>query len=197
MDGLLVAIIRSVVSAATLAALWTIRSVEYLRTKLPSNPRTDAGHRIGAAGGIPANPAPVRERFEAPEHSVQPIVTRQAPHAETALAASASRPAVHEHDDVAVAEDELDWAGSLSHAVVAGTHLAQALAMVRAGWLVPDESHLADVLIALDAMEAFQERTECAIAPLLGAMTEAQQAEFFGDFGSDFPPELPGLEVTA
>lgn len=90
--------------------------------------------------------------------------------------------------------DDLDWAGSLSHAAVASQHLANILSMVRAGWIVVELQHLQDASPALDAMEAFQSRTAMALAPLLEQMTEAQHAEFFSDFGADFPTELQGIE---
>ena len=93
--------------------------------------------------------------------------------------------------------DDLDWAGSLSHAAVASQHLANVLAMVRAGWLAIEHDRLQDASPALDAMEAFQSRTAIALAPILEQMTEAQHAEFFADFGADFPPELQGVELDA
>jgi hypothetical protein len=66
--------------------------------------------------------------------------------------------------------------------------------MVRAGWLVPDETHLEDVGAALDAMEAFHIRTDDVIARVLATLPPEQQAEFFDGFDEGFPPELPGLE---
>jgi hypothetical protein len=93
--------------------------------------------------------------------------------------------------------DDLDWAGSLSHAAVASQHLANVLAMVRAGWLAIEHDRLQDASPALDAMEAFQSRTAIALAPILEQMTEAQYAEFFADFDADFPPELQGVEIDA
>ena len=92
--------------------------------------------------------------------------------------------------------DDLDWAGSLSHAAVASQHLANLLAMVRAGWLAIEHDRLQDASPALDAMEAFQSRTAIALAPILEQMTEAQHAEFFADFDADFPPELLGVELN-
>lgn len=93
--------------------------------------------------------------------------------------------------------DDLDWAGSLSHAAVASQHLANVLTMVRAGWLAIEHDRLQDASPALDAMEAFQSRTAIALAPILEQMTEAQHEEFFADFGADFPPELQGVELDA
>ena len=90
--------------------------------------------------------------------------------------------------------DDLDWAGSLSHAAVAATHLSNVLAMVRAGWIVVAHERLQDASPALDAIEAFQTRTVLALAPCLEQMTEAQHAEFFSDFGADFPTHLQGIE---
>lgn len=90
--------------------------------------------------------------------------------------------------------DDLDWASSLPHAAVASLHIGSVLALVRAGWLVADELRLAEVSSVLDAMEAFQDRTANAIAPVLDTMTDEQRADFFSDFGADFPPELPDLD---
>ncbi len=66
--------------------------------------------------------------------------------------------------------------------------------MVRAGWLIPDAEQLADITAALDAMEAFHTRTDSVIAPVLAAMDEDQQADFFGDFDADLPADLPELD---
>ena len=41
---------------------------------------------------------------------------------------------------------------------------------------------------------AFEERTACAISPIILAMTDAQRAEFFEGFEDLLPPELPELE---
>ncbi|MDL1869079.1 hypothetical protein FBQ98_06585 [Gammaproteobacteria bacterium PRO6] len=91
-------------------------------------------------------------------------------------------------------EDDLDWAGSLAHAAAASLHIGNILAMVRAGWLIPDAEQLADITAALDAMEAFHTRTDSVIAPVLAAMDEDQQADFFGDFDADLPADLPELD---
>lgn len=90
--------------------------------------------------------------------------------------------------------DDLDWAGSLSHAAVASLHLSCVVDMVRTGWLAPDESRSFEVTDALEAIEAFQRRTVNALAPLISAMTDDQQAEFFCDFERELPPDLSALE---
>lgn len=115
----------------------------------------------------------------------------------TTTTAQAMRAQTPESEPEAFEPDDLDWAGSLSHAAVASQHLANVLAMVRAGWLAIEHDRLQDASPALDAMEAFQSRTAIALAPILEQMTEAQHAEFFADFGADFPPELQGVELDA
>lgn len=91
-------------------------------------------------------------------------------------------------------EDDLDWAGSLAHAAASSAHIGNILAMIRAGWLIPDAEQLAGVSIALDAMDAFHARTDNAIAPLLASMDEDQLVDFFDDFDADLPPDLPELD---
>lgn len=90
--------------------------------------------------------------------------------------------------------DELDWAGSLNHAAVSSLHLGNALAMVRAGWLVPDENHWDDVIAALAAMDSFQARTDDVIGRVLSTMTEQQHVDFFEGFGDGFPTEPPDTD---
>lgn len=92
--------------------------------------------------------------------------------------------------------DELDWAGSLSHAAVAAMHVSNVLTLVRLGGLVAGEAHKAHLDAVMASLEAFQIRTEVAIAPLLEAMTVEQQAAFFDDFGEDFPSDLRALEAV-
>lgn len=121
----------------------------------------------------PHNPASASTGFEAGSGSAQPE---------------------HSEEGDQRQEDDLDWAGSLPHAAVASLHIGSVLTLIRAGWLVADELRLAEVSSLLDAMEAFQDRTANAIAPVLDAMTDEQHADFFSDFGADFPPELPGLD---
>lgn len=91
--------------------------------------------------------------------------------------------------------DELDWAGSLSHAGLTALHLDNVLSMVQNGWLMPGPDRAAAVAPALAALEAFHARTCTAIAPMLDQMTDEQRAEFFADDGPDFPPQLP-MEET-
>ena len=91
-------------------------------------------------------------------------------------------------------EDGLDWAGSLAHAAASSAHIGNVIAMIRAGWLVPETERLATIMAALDAMEAFHARTDNAIAPVLAAMDETQLVDFFGDFDADLPIELPELD---
>jgi hypothetical protein len=91
-------------------------------------------------------------------------------------------------------EDDLDWAGSLSHAMVANMHFSQLLAMVRQGWLVPNVTRHSEVYQGLEVLSAFEERTTFALAPWVSAMNDAQQTQFFEGFEELLPPELEGLE---
>jgi len=91
--------------------------------------------------------------------------------------------------------DELDWAGSLSHAGLTALHLDNVLSMVQTGWLMPHPDRTADVVPVLAALESFHARTCTALAPVLDQMTDDERAEFFGDDGADFPPQLP-MEET-
>ena len=100
----------------------------------------------------------------------------------------------HQGEDNERQKDDLDWAGSLAHAAASSAHIGNILAMIRAGWLIPDAEQLAGVSIALDAMDAFHARTDSAIAPLLAAMDEDQLVNFFDDFDADLPPDLPELD---
>ena len=126
---------------------------------------------------------------------VSPI-TLETPMFQPPSASNQAKPATSVPDAEQVEMDDLDWAGSLSHAAVASQHLSNLLAMVRAGWIVVEHERLKDVSPALDAIEVFQNRTALALAPLLEQMTEAQHAEFFSDFDADFPPnlDLEGIE---
>ena len=149
-----------------------------------------------AAAGVPAAGAVV-----APLPVVQPaaIAAVTAPMAAApppvATISPAATPPVSVESEPASPPDELDWVGSLNHAAVAGLHLEHVLAMVSAGGLVSEGDHRDDVCAAFDAMEAFLDRTNSAIAPVLAAMTDEQRAEFFADFGGDFPPDLPELDT--
>lgn len=170
------------------------RLMAVVRQKNPGNSPT-----VVAAKGVPAAAAATPATATTSAAQPVPAVT-PAPTLPEALATPApvTPPVVAPEPQIedAPEPDELDWAGSLSHAAVASLHLGHVLAMVRDGWLVPDEARMVDVGSALDAMEAFQDRTAAAVAPLLDAMTDDQRAEFFGDFDDDFPPALPELDNT-
>jgi hypothetical protein len=199
-DRFIVLIGRGLVAVASILGTMAIRGGERIKTwqqgRMQGRPQTAPGQPARPSAGVPANAMPARQHVGMLAVSPAPVVSMAtpavplAPISETSISTSAP-PTTPENPP-----DELDWAGSLSHAAVASLHLGQVLAMVRAGWLIPDESRLADVSAALDAMEAFQDRTASAIAPVLDAMTDEQRAEFFEDFGADFPPELPGLDET-
>lgn len=175
---------------------------------------TAARSDVAGAGGVPA-----ARTIEIPgAQTVRPPVTQSAePMAslrpDTTIAAAAPSPSGAASDAAAVIaieqriepehqgeeddlrqEDDLDWAGSLAHAAAASLHIGNVLAMVRAGWLIPDAEQLAGITAALDAMEAFHARTDMAVAPVLAAMDEGQQADFFGDFDADLPIDLPELD---
>jgi hypothetical protein len=192
MDQLIVVTIRLIGQLTGLVSALSIRLGERLKSGLPKVAQPlPRGLARSAAEGLAARGVP----------AIQPGAAPPASSAHQA-ASSNSLVAVDEHAllqrEVTQAQphepDELDWAGSINHAVVASLHMRQVLAMVRAGWLVADEARLAEVGATLDALEAFQDRTEAAVAPLLSAMTEAQRIEFFEDFWAEFPIEHRELE---
>ena len=108
--------------------------------------------------------------------------------------AAAGIPDAPQVEDGERQEDGLAWAGSLAHAAAASAHIGNVIAMIRAGWLVPETEQLATIMAALDAMEAFHARTDNAIAPVLAAMDETQLVDLFDDFDTDLPIELPELD---
>lgn len=192
LDRGIVLIVRGVIVAMGALGNLAIRAGERIKawqqSRMVVAPTAAPPAANSAVGGASPNAIPAR----------QSITVADAPRASTPAAAPAPAPTRPQPLPVQAEQlpDELDWAGSLPHAAVASAHLGHVLALVRSGWLVPDESRLADVSAALDAMEAFQNRTASVIAPVLHAMTDDQRVEFFGDFDADFPPELPDLEGT-
>lgn len=198
LDRLIIILARALAALIGILGGLSIRAGERIKAWQQSRGHAPPqGQSMRAAAGVSAARSVV-----APLPVVQPaaIVAVTAPMASSALPTGAAIlpaavPPVSVESEPASPPDELDWAGSLNHAVVAGLHLEHVLAMVRAGWLVSEGDHLDDVCAAFDAMEAFLDRTNSAIAPVLAAMTDEQRAEFFADFGGDFPPDLPNLDT--
>ena len=187
LDNIIVSVMRLLIAITTgLIAIFIAISERLMATAGQKTAKAANLGAVGAAGGVPAAAA-IRPVPTPPTAPTTPVPIRPPTVAPVPLPASAIE---GEHEP-----DELDWAGSLSHAAVASLHLGNVLDLVRAGWLIPDEAHVADVGAALDAMEAFQDRTTAAVAPLLDAMTDDQRAEFFADFGDDFPHDLPNLDI--
>ncbi len=176
---------------------------------------TPAKNDFVGAGGVPATRSvEIRESQATISPNVQRVESESSAHAGTTTSPTASIPSLPESDgdstglvasksyvlperqgeDNERQEDDLDWAGSLAHAAASSAHIGNILAMVRAGWLIPDAEQLADITAALDAMEAFHARTDSVIAPVLAAMDEDQQADFFGDFDADLPADLTELD---
>lgn len=200
LDRFIILIAKGVGSTIAMSANMAIRIAEHfkawLSSRVPAQNRTSATQPIPSVGGVRAETltAGGSSRPIGRPPAAAPVPSPDSPIAPDSPIESSPVTPTMESVDEQRPLDELDWAGSLSHAAVAGLHLHQVLAMVRAGWLVPDESRMAEVATALDAMEAFQDRTNSAIAPLLEVMSGDQNAEFFADFESDFPPELPELD---
>lgn len=197
LDRLIVILARALAALVGILGGLSIRAGERIKAWQQSRGQAPTQcQSMRAAAGVPAAGAVV-----APLPVVQPaaIAAVTAPMAAApppvATISPAATPPVSVESEPASPPDELDWAGSLNHAAVAGLHLEHVLAMVRAGWLVSEGDHLDDVCAAFDAMEAFLDRTNSAIAPVLAAMTDEQRAEFFADFGGDFPPDLPELDT--
>ncbi len=187
LDNIIVSVMRLLIAITTgLIAIFIAISERLMAAAGQKTAKAANLGAVGAAAGVPAAaavqpaPAPTPPTAPAMPAPITPPTVAPAP-----LPASTI-----EHEP-----DERDWAGSLSHAAVASLHLGNVLDLVRAGWLIPDDTHVADVGAALDAMEAFQDRTTAAVAPLLDAMTDDQRAEFFADFGDDFPHDLPNLDI--
>ncbi len=185
LDNIIVSVMRLLIAITTgLIAIFIAISERLMAAAGQKTAKAANLGAVGAAAGVSAAaavqpaPAPTPPTAPATPAPVTPPAVAPAPEIEV------------EHEP-----DELDWAGSLSHAAVASLHLGNILDLVRAGWLIPDDTHVADVGAALDAMEAFQDRTAAAVAPLLDAMTNDQRAEFFADFGDDFPRDLPNLDI--
>jgi hypothetical protein len=158
------------------------KSQKALRQSLSSSHAVVPTQTAPSMQAIAPHSAPITQEMPL----VRPLLTTTASQARAAQTPE-PEPELFEPDD-------LEWAGSLSHAAVASQHLANVLAMVRAGWLAIEHDRLQDASPVLDAMEAFQSRTAIALAPILEQMSEAQHAEFFADFGADFPAELQGIE---
>lgn len=198
MDNLIVAVVRFLSALAAILGVWSIRLGERIKVWQQQHRTAASGPPIKGAAGVPAVAARPAHRpisMPAAKHAGMPEVVAQTAAASPAIATTTPPPPPFAGDVPPDRQpDELDWAGSLNHAAVASLHLGGVLAMVRAGWLVPDETHLADVSAALDAMEAFHVRTDDVIARVLATLPPEQQAEFFDGFGEGFPPELPGLE---
>lgn len=196
MDGFIVALVRLLAQLAGFLGAWSIRLGERAKVWQQQHRPTN-GPAIKGAAGVPASAAiPAHRPASMPtaKHASMPTVVTQPPAPSPTIATAPTPPPISGEGQPEQPPDELDWAGSLNHAAVASLHLGGVLAMVRAGWLVPDETHLADVGAALDAMEAFHVRTDDVIARVLATLPPEQQAEFFDGFGEGFPPELPGLE---
>lgn len=181
LDNIIVSVMRLLIAITTgLIAIFIAISERLMAAAGQKTAKAANLGAVGAAAGVSAAaavqpaPAPTPPTAPATPAPVTPPAVAPAPEIEV------------EHEP-----DELDWAGSLSHAAVASLHLGNILDLVRAGWLIPDDTHVADV----GAAEAFQDRTAAAVAPLLDAMTNDQRAEFFADFGDDFPRDLPNLDI--
>lgn len=189
LDNIIVSVMRLLIAITTgLIAIFIAISERLMAAAGQKTAKAANLGAVGAAAGVPAaaavQPAPAPTPLTAP---ATPAPIRPP----TVVPVPLPAPAIEgEHEP-----NELDWAGSLSHAAVASLHLGNVLDLVRAGWLIPDDAHVADVGAALDAMEAFQDRTATAVAPLLDTMTDDQRAEFFADFGDDFPRDLPDLDT--
>lgn len=176
---------------------------------------TPAKNNLVGAGGVPATRSPeIRETPAVQSPSTQRVETESAVRTGKTTLPAVSTPSPqrssggsaciaaseshvlpeHQGEDNERQEDDLDWAGSLAHAAASSAHIGNILAMIRAGWLIPDAEQLAGVSIALHALDAFHARTDTAIAPVLAAMDEDQLVDFFDDFDADLPPELPELD---
>lgn len=203
-------ILRRIVPAVVTGLDRTFRLVGGLR--LGATPaKNDA---VGADGVSATISVGIRDPQATLSQSAQRVETERATHAGKTTPPAVSTPSSqglsgdsagfaasesdvlreHQGEDNERQEDDLDWAGSLAHAAASSAHIGNILAMIRAGWLIPDAEQLAGVSIALDAMDAFHARTDSAIAPLLAAMDEDQLVNFFDDFDADLPPDLPELD---
>ena len=191
LDNIIVSVMRLLIAITTgLIAIFIAISERLMAAAGQKTAKAANLGAVGAAAGVPAAAAVQPAPAPAPTPPTAPATP--APITPPAVAPA---PPPASEIEVEHEPDELDWAGSLSHAAVASLHLGNILDLVRAGWLIPDDTHVADVGAALDAMEAFQDRTAAAVAPLLDAMTNDQRAEFFADFGDDFPRDLPDLDT--
>lgn len=191
MDNFIVMAVRTFAQVAAHIGAWSIRLGEWVKAWQQHRPLPINSTSKGATG-VPATvlasvaPTPLAH-MDAPTSIATPATSPLvSPAISIALQAVSNEPEAP--------SNELDWAGSLNHAAVAGLHLSNALAMVRAGWLIPNEAYSANVSAALDTMEIFMDRTMAAVAPVLAVMSDDQRAGFFADFGADFPPDLPNLE---
>ncbi|MBD8526224.1 hypothetical protein [Pseudomarimonas arenosa] len=196
MDAFLIALMRLVAQVAGLMGAWSIRLGEHLRTSQQRHRTASSPSGARSAPGVPAATIPrLDERPMAPQQVCRGTRAQEINPNESA---PRKRPldGVVQPSLLNSQSDELDWAGSLSHAAVASSHLGSVVEMIHAGWLVSDESRVLEVAAELEAIQAFQERTDIALAPFLQAMTEQQQVDFFGDFQADFPPDFPDLNET-
>lgn len=203
-------ILRRIVPAVAAGLDRTFRLVGAVKLGAPPTK-----HDLMGAGGVPATRSvEIRETQATKSSSTQLVKMESEARAGTTTSLTAPTPSspaaaddsadvvkswsyvLFEHQGEANErqEDDLDWAGSLAHAAASSAHIGNILAMIRAGWLIPDAEQLAGVSLVLDAMDAFHARTDTAIAPILAAMDEDQLVDFFDDFGADLPPDLPELD---
>ncbi len=213
MEAAIAYAIRYTMAGLALLTTFSVRAGEAFRrawAARATQPRTSTQTPVhSAAKGVPASRPMLSqavEAFDGTQRGVfkvldleqrlgaQRIESQNAPMQTNMPVLSAIAPVAILEQKEPEPEDDLDWAGSLSHAMVSSLHLAQVLDLVRQGWLVPLAAKQNDVGGCLDVIAAFEERTACAISPIILAMTDAQRTEFFEGFEDLLPPELPELE---
>ena len=192
-DRIIGLLLRWCLTMSAQITAWAMQFGRWIQTQIVMR-RTSQSVSIAlqSARGVPASmPAPAAFAAAMPAGRV----SSELPPGENAQS-KASQPVTEtiKEQQSDTRTDDLDWAGSLSHAAVASQHLSNVLAMVRAGWIILQQERVQDASPAFDAIEAFQIRTALALAPFLEQMTEAQHEEFFSDFDADFPTNLQGIE---
>ena len=189
LDNIFLIVIRFIMAIVTgLMALFLLFSEKVMgmvkkATKQADNAttvvRTPAGVRAPVPAQVQPSPPPATDR--------QPLVT-EVP-ASVRMAQTAAPAPAEPEPEPAGEPDELDWAGSLNHAAAAAALLGEVLDALESGGLAIQPEHAATITPLAERLAAFQERTDGALGPLLGQMSEIELQDFMADFAAYTNPD--------
>jgi len=202
LDNIFLIVIRLVMAIFTglmaFFLLFTEKFMELVKkaTGKPASSAPVVKTPTGVSAGVPARvtpptaPAPAAAAVVAP---VSPTAVSEplpvaAPAPAPAAPAAVATPAID--PDLAPGEpDDLDWAGSLNHAAAAAALLGEVLDALESGGLAIQPEHSATITPLAERLAAFQERTDGALGPLLGQMSEMELQDFMADFAAYTNPD--------